>query len=632
MNCKRLTFSIYRDGQHCGEKSFEQGVLKLGSDPKSHISLEGIDRMHAVLQATGSQLELVDLGSSGGTQVNGTRIDKCALKVGDRLALGPWEVRLDDVRETEQTVDAVFNGFSAEDTSNPFTRAAANNPFLSRSPRGYSAGDQYAMIRSAPPVPASEVEQENVSAVEVTISWGGNVLHVAHLTPPRSFYVGDDQGRNLRCDFLVPSETLGASRAPVVVERAGSLFLVVPAGATGSLRRKDGESCPIGSLQGAPSAELAGATEVPLQGDVHATFEHAGLTFRVATVKAGKKTPVSLVDGESGRVAGYFGVTLAAVSALVGAFAMFVPPMGLTDDEGIDKDRLVMMQAYLTAAAEREQDKQEDKTQQEDAADSEGGEGTRAEKDEGKMGKVGSTETGRFNIKGPKDNEDVHVARTKEFAENFGLVGLLTGGAAGDPNAPTAWFGRDDSLGRDDASADGTMWGDHVGDGGGYGGLGLTGGGLGGGGFGEGIGLGSIGTINHGAGTCNGGDCQGFGNSHGISNGTHATKAPKIRPGGTTVSGRIPPEVVQRIVRQNYGQFRMCYENGLRANPNLAGRVTVRFVIGADGSVSNASNGGSDLPDSGVVGCVVRGFYSLGFPSPENGIVTVVYPIMFSPG
>ena len=89
---------------------------------------------------------------------------------------------------------------------------------------------------------------------------------------------------------------------------------------------------------------------------------------------------------------------------------------------------------------------------------------------------------------------------------------------------------------------------------------------------------------------------------------------------------------MQRIVRQNYGRFRQCYENGLRGNPNLTGRVTARFVIGREGSVTNVQNGGSDLPDSGVVSCVVAAFYGLSFPTPEAGIVTVSYPIMFSPG
>ncbi len=109
-------------------------------------------------------------------------------------------------------------------------------------------------------------------------------------------------------------------------------------------------------------------------------------------------------------------------------------------------------------------------------------------------------------------------------------------------------------------------------------------------------------------------------------------RTPQVRMGATQVSGRLPPEVIQRIVRQNFGRFRLCYENGLRNNRNLQGRVSVRFVIGRDGAVSNVGNGGSDMPDSGVVSCVVRAFYGLSFPQPEGGIVTVTYPIMFSPG
>ncbi len=103
-----------------------------------------------------------------------------------------------------------------------------------------------------------------------------------------------------------------------------------------------------------------------------------------------------------------------------------------------------------------------------------------------------------------------------------------------------------------------------------------------------------------------------------------------MRAGALQVNGRLPPEVISRIVRQNFGRFRLCYENGLRTNPNLQGRVAVKFVIDRTGSVTTATDGGSDLPDSSVVACVVRGFSNLSFPQPEGGIVTVVYPIVFS--
>jgi hypothetical protein len=313
--------------------------------------------------------------------------------------------------------------------------------------------------------------------------------------------------------------------------------------------------------------------------------------------------------------------------------AFFVPPLGLTDDEGIDKDQLYLIQQYLKSAAEREQEERETEQIAEENADNrEGGTGTRAKGEEGSMGNPNSKATNkRYAVQGPKDNPDPHIARQAALreAQEFGMIGLLNAGAAGDPNAPTAPWGRDTSLGMDEVSARGNMWGDEIGDAFGAGGLGLSGIGEGGGGRGEGIGLGSIGTLGHGAGTGTG---QGFGSGHGRLGGSHKTRAPRVRMGATQVSGRLPPEVIQRIVRQNYGRFRMCFEQGLARNPNLEGRVAVRFVIGRDGSVSNVSNGGSDLPDSGVVSCVISAYYGLSFPQPEGGIVTVVYPIMFAPG
>jgi hypothetical protein len=168
----------------------------------------------------------------------------------------------------------------------------------------------------------------------------------------------------------------------------------------------------------------------------------------------------------------------------------------------------------------------------------------------------------------------------------------------------------------------GSMFGEAVGDSFGAGGLGLRGVGQAGS-SGEGIGLGNIGTIGHGAGT---GVGQGFGGSRPIN------RAPSLRTGAVQVTGRLPPEVVQRIVRQNFGRFRLCYEQGLRTKPSLTGRVSTRFVIDRAGAVASATDAGSDLPSPTVVSCVVRAFSNLLFPQPEGGTVTVVFPVLFSPG
>jgi len=218
------------------------------------------------------------------------------------------------------------------------------------------------------------------------------------------------------------------------------------------------------------------------------------------------------------------------------------------------------------------------------------------------------------------------------MARDFGLAGLLNAGLGGDPKAPTVAWGGLDTLGRDPKSALGNMWGSDIGEANGMGGLGLTGVGEGAGGTGEGIGVGRLGTYGHGSGLGTG---DGFGNGHGSGYGMgarHKAADLTMRHGKTETTGRIPSEVIQRIVRQNYGRFRLCYENGQRNNPNLAGRVGVRFVIGRDGGVMSAANGGSDLPDAGVVSCVVGAFRGLQFPqAEEGGTVTVTYPISFAP-
>ncbi len=353
--------------------------------------------------------------------------------------------------------------------------------------------------------------------------------------------------------------------------------------------------------------------------------------FQISTGNAGRAVAGHFQLDTQGLL--YTGISLAVHGGLLAAMAFFMPPLGATDEDGISSEQQYTIQQYLMSSAEREQqEKETEQSADAKADDKEGGTGTRAKAEEGAMGDTNSKEKNHsYAVKGPQDNPDKHIANRAAMlddASKFGMIGLLSSGAGGDPSAPTAPWGRDDALGADPISAKGGMWGD-PGESYGAGGLGLTGIGEGGGGRGEGIGLGDLGTIGRGRGL---GDGPGFGNGHGHLGGAHHAKPPSVRIGALSLSGRLPPEIIQRIVRQNFGRFRLCYENGLRSSPNLSGRVAVRFVIGRDGAVSNVGNGGSDLPDGNVVSCVVRAFYGLSFPQPDGGIVTVTYPIIFTPG
>src|SRR5258708_22739002 len=98
---------------------------------------------------------------------------------------------------------------------------------------GSGSGFSYSMVKSGPDVNPDEVEVAHVSAIEVMILWESNVLHVSHLTPPRAFYVGEDFSDKSTCDYFIPAETLGTTRAPVVTGGAGGVSVVIPPGAVG---------------------------------------------------------------------------------------------------------------------------------------------------------------------------------------------------------------------------------------------------------------------------------------------------------------------------------------------------------------------------------------------------------------
>jgi hypothetical protein len=504
---------------------------------------------------------------------------------------------------------------------------------------GGGAGFTYSMVKSGPDVSPDEVEIAHASAIEVMILWDSNVLHVSHLAPPRSFSVGEEMGEKTGVDYFIPSETLGTTRALIVASRGLGASLVILPRSRGYVdipgQGKVSLADLISSGRARPSGEMSGAHEYELPAGAKARMELDGsaLVFQVSAVNAGKKVPVGFLATMEPAAFLFTGLSFLLHMGLVAVFAFFMPNMRGDDSEDIDRDQILMMQKLLNAEAEREQEERKDEeVTQTNPDQKEGGTGTRAKGEEGSMGNPNTKDSGhKYGVQGPKDNPDPHLAKQAALQEaaQFGMIGLISTMGGGDPNAPTAPWGREESSGQDEKSARGNMFGDTIGDSFGAGGLGLSGVGEGGGGRGEGIGLGNFGGLGHGAGTGTG---QGIGSGRGRLGGGHQVKAPRIREGATSVNGRLPAEVIQRIVRQNFGRFRLCYENGMRNNPNLQGRVSVKFVIDRSGAVAMTADGGSDLPDQGVVQCVVRGFGNLSFPQPEGGMVTVVYPIMFNPG
>jgi len=372
-------------------------------------------------------------------------------------------------------------------------------------------------------------------------------------------------------------------------------------------------------------------------------------------------------------LSGYVHLAVLTVLALVSSRL----PDDEPDAESIE-DRIALMRAMLDASGERERMHIAPVEMGDDPAAGQGGDGcrgggtgTRAVSEEGSPGSsVSKARDGHASVLGRASSAAVSRPRDAALREaaSFGMIGTLA--TLDVPGWATTPWRAQSTEGTSASTTLGPLWGGTLEDSFAWGGLGLTGTGEGGGGRAQAIGLGSIGAFGRGAGTGTnaafgpgdglggvgegsggrgegiaigmfgsightGGSAEGAGGMGGWGRfgGRHTVRAAVCGCDGTLVNGRLPPETIQRIVRQNMGRFRYCYERALDGNPGLQGRVVTKFLIGRDGSVAFATNASEEtsFPDAGVVSCIVHAFGDLSFPEPEGGTVTVVYPLSLIP-
>lgn len=441
--------------------------------------------------------------------------------------------------------------------------------------------------------------------VEVLVAWDEQVLAVRHLSVAeleagRCFWIGDG---STKCDFVVAAE-LGVRRFALVSAVLGVPHVRTPERA---------------KAFDAPQATTtwADGSAIPLSAEQKTRVELGALTFHVRLISA-EEAPRGAFTPRIDRSAfASFATTFGVAGALFGALAFATPPLWASEDEDAKRDRLLTIQQYLDAAALREE-----KLEQRESGESESASNGSVTTPTPEAPEKPSAGT----ASGPKRSDKPGPSRSELLAEarTGGMIALLNDMPAG----MLSEFGRTPSVAGAETFADASMFSGGLGETAGFGTLGVGDGSGGPGGTGWGIS--GIGDGLSGPGGPGGG---GWGKrGTGLLPGGHKTKGPTMRVPTVTVGGRMPPEVIQRVVRQNHGRMRLCYEQGLARNPNLEGRVEVRFLIGSDGRVGSAALGSSTMPDSAVSSCVVSAFYSISFPSPDAGTVRVTYPISFTPG
>ena len=187
-----LNLRIYKGDQLVDQKTLNQDVIKIGKLKSSHLCLEDdtVARMHAVIEVSGSDVRVIDLGSSTGTLLNNQRVEKNAvLKHGDQLAFGPFRIEV-DFAESGATVVPQQGGTvvqAAPQQPAPAMAAAAAAPVAAAAAVVPQAAPQMAAQRPVMHVDASEVERQDGSTVaEVMAIYGRTVLDVQHVNQTKS--------------------------------------------------------------------------------------------------------------------------------------------------------------------------------------------------------------------------------------------------------------------------------------------------------------------------------------------------------------------------------------------------------------------------------------------------------------
>ena len=98
------------------------------------------------------------------------------------------------------------------------------------------------------------------------------------------------------------------------------------------------------------------------------------------------------------------------------------------------------------------------------------------------------------------------------------------------------------------------------------------------------------------------------------------------------VMGTLTRSDIDDTVSKHLPDIRSCYENELKKDPKLSGRIAVNFVISATGGVKSSKVQRTSLENEAVESCVADQIKKIQFPAPKGGgVVIVTYPFEFMP-
>lgn len=674
-----LTLKVFKGEDLLVAKDFDRDIIKIGRLSSAHLCLddEKVSRIHSVIEVgADGALSIIDMGSVEGTWVNGKRVNKGTLAFGDEIKVGNTTIKVENVAQVMaanlQSAAASMEAATAVAHVDPALLGAIaqpNAPVAAPPPppaAAYLEGRdvsatvplavapviaqqapvQYAHTGAAPVAPRAPVEyapaapsaapvvqayaettqpvqEEQIVqrphrslrkkgsgplGLELRIMWGDDQMVAEHfLRPgvPGRYTVGTASNVNFNMgDAKLGGPTFEVARA----DKQG--YVVRFTNKMKGEHWKKGEAQDLTlAIESGKASRDGDAYALSIGNDDFVSIDLGGVRLEACLQPMPKPVFAPFSDSVDFTFLNILLLLLFLGAVSVITFANIMTEGDLyADDLNSNQARIAKL---IIKPPETEKKnpllerlaKQKEKRAGEMAA--------KHRKEEGQAGKKDAPKkNARMAPKGDPSNKDqARMLTQKIFGSEKGGISSI--------------FGKN-SLGGELKAGMGNLFGATAGDAGGFGGLGLRGSGAGGGGVGDTIGIGGIGTKGRGGGMGKYGEGVGLGmgGKKGVDIG--------ITQSDPIVMGSLDKELIRQVIRRNIGQIRYCYESQLTRFPKLNGKVAIKFVITAAGTVASSSVAQSTAGNAELETCVAGRVRTWQFPKPKGGgVVVVTYPFIF---
>lgn len=655
-----LNVQLFRGGQPQGQFTFDSDThrnIKVGRLPSAQIKLDDpkASRIHAVIEFVGNDASIMDMGTTEGTTVNGAKIThKVKLNHGDQVfigdtvlavGLGAAAVAQAPMPAPVATAPAPAANFAAPVTqvsAPPWspTPVAAAAPqvqgFVAPQPSPFGAPTQSQprfdpgpmqqapirritkeRLRAAaveskphPALPPEDPLSVDNRVLEMRVYWGETLLAMHHYNKPRRITIGESK----KTDVFISSEGLPVEEFPLVRYMEDDYVLTFASEMEGEFELS-GQVNSLHDLRGTSTVKkddsLEHSYQLKLPPDSRGIVHWGGATFALRFVPPSRAVPrggFKNVDLE------YLNMLLLSLFLHVSLIVTFIlyphDTESLRDDLFENPDRFASL--VLEPPKETQSNKDMLKKIQETVEKKK--EQIKEEKIEKPKDAIKLTKN--VPVQAPKVR--TQEQRAEEVKQQFSK--LFTGGGVGGGAGSILGGGGGGSLAGTLSNVIGTAGKGSAGAG--MAGLGIRGSGpLTGGGMGTSRGIAGIGT----AGRLGGGGMA-YGSGVGLGSKTDRGVIGLSTP---VVMGALPKEVIQKVINENKNQVRYCYEVELQRNQNLEGKVSLKWIISATGSVAKVIVTDTTLNNATVENCIKSKVMGWKFPAPAGGgIVEVNYPFV----